>query len=90
MKTSYLSLKWGTLKEWKFVSEEEKTLAKKYFDFGVIMGAAQQNNSLEQKEIICKLIELCTEPKGIFLDWDGEFVTKEKAKEYVLNYGKKR
>jgi len=28
-------------------------------------------------------------PSKIYLDWDGKYVTKEEAKEYVMNYGKK-
>jgi hypothetical protein len=46
-----------------------------------------QKDTQRQKEIICELIDLC-DGDTIYLDWDGEDVTKEKAKEYVLNYGK--
>ncbi len=44
-----------------------------------------QNDTPEQKEIICQLIDLV--PGEIFLDWDNKDVSKEEAKKYVLNYG---
>lgn len=50
------------------------------------MSAAVQRDTPEQKEIICQLIDGCA--GEIYLDWDGVEVSKEKAKEYVRNYGK--
>jgi hypothetical protein len=90
METSYICLKWGTLKGWKPVSEKEKELLKKYFDLGATIGAAQQNDTAEQKEIICQLIDECNHPQGIYLDWDGMYVDKEEAKQYIMNYGKQK
>jgi hypothetical protein len=47
-----------------------------------------QKDTHRQKEIICELIDLC-EDGTVYLDWDGEYVSNEKAKDYVINYGKK-
>jgi hypothetical protein len=81
----YISLKWGTLKEWNFKSEICKELFKEYHKLGYSFSAMMQNDTPEQKEIICKIIDEST-AKEIFLDWDGIYVSKEKAKEYVMNY----
>jgi len=84
---NYLTLKWGTLKAWNFEGNEKAAkLLKRYYEIGSSFFAMAQRDTPEQKEIICKLIDLT--PGGIYLDWDGEYVSKEKAKEYVMNYGK--
>jgi hypothetical protein len=81
-----LTLKWGTLKAWDFKSEKGKALLQEYFDIGASAGAASQNDTERQKEIICELID---EAHGkVQNDWTGEMMTKKKAKEYVMNYGK--
>lgn len=82
-----LSLKWGTLKSWDIHSEAGRALLKRYFEIGASLGAMQQRDTPEQKEIICQLIDGCAD--DIYLDWNGEYVSKEKAKEYVRDYGKK-
>jgi hypothetical protein len=85
---NYLTLKWGTLKSWDFTgSEKGKKLLKEYNKIGSSISAMAQKDTQRQNEIICELIDLC-DGDTIYLDWDGEDVTKEKAKEYVLNYGK--
>lgn len=81
-----LSLKWGTLKSWDIHSEKGLALLKRYVEIGASLGAAQQKDTPEQKDIICQLIDGCA--GEIYMDWDGEYVSKEKAKEYVRNYGK--
>lgn len=80
-----ITLKWGTLKGWDVHSEAAKDLLKRYVELGTSWGCATQKDTPQQKEIICQLIDCCGE---IYLDWDGVYVSKEKAKEYVLNYGK--
>ena len=85
---NYLTLKWGTLKSWDFTSSEKgKALLKEYNEIGSSFSAMAQKDTQRQKGIICELIDLC-DGDTIYLDWDGEDVTKDKAKEYVLNYGK--
>lgn len=82
-----LTLKWGTLKSWDFSTDKKGSeLLQKYCDLGSSMSAGTQHDTPEQKEIICQLIDLCY--GKIYLSWDGKFVTKKEAKEYVLNYGK--
>lgn len=84
---SYLTLKWGTLKAWNFPSEKGKELLRKYNELGSNPSAAMQKDSPEQKQIICELIDECTDPQGIFLDWDDKYVSKEEAKAYVMSAG---
>jgi hypothetical protein len=82
-----LSLKWGTLKSWDIHSEKGRALLKRYHEIGSTLSAMAQDDTPEQKEIICQLIDGCA--GDIYMDWDGEHVSKEKAKEYVRNYGKR-
>ena len=89
MATESLTLKWGTLKVWDLKSEASMAALRKYHEAGrVSMSAMQQHDNAAQKVAILLLIDAvdCDE---IYLDWDGRHVSKEKAKEYVLNYGKK-
>jgi hypothetical protein len=79
-----ISLKWGTLKGWEIHSEAGMALLKRYFELGSSMSAIAQRDTPEQKEILCQLIDHC--PGEVNLDWDGEYVSKEKAKEYVRGY----
>lgn len=83
----YITLKWGTLKSWHLHSEKGQKLLKEYLELGSSFGVAQQEDSPEQKELICKMIDECSVDE-IYLDWDGKYVSKEEAKKYVLDYGK--
>ena len=83
---NHITLKWGTLKAWDFDGNEEAVkMFKQYCEIGVSAGAMTQHDTPKQKEIICKLIDLM--PGKIFLDWEGEYLPKEEAKKYVMNYG---
>ena len=82
-----LLLKWGTLKGWDFDGNEKaQELLRRYGELGWALGAMQQRDTPEQKELLCQLIDACDGP--ITNDWSGEDLTKEAAKEYVLNYGR--
>lgn len=82
-----LTLKWGILKSWNFEGNQDAIgLLKRYSELGSSPSAMAQRDTAEQKEIICKLID-CV-PGEIYLDWDGKYVSKDEAKEYVMNYGK--
>lgn len=83
-KVDSLTLKWGTLKSWDIHSDTGLALLKRYCELGASMSAMAQRDTPEQKEIICQLIDGCA--GDIYLAWDGEYVSKEKAKEYVRNY----
>ena len=90
MGTGCIILKWGTLKGWNVTTGKGLELLKKYCEIGSSMSAMAQRDTPEQKQIICDLIDECDDPKGIYLDWEGEYVSKEEAKKYVMEYGKKK
>lgn len=86
----HLTLKWGTLKSWSFVSKRAltkgaKELLERYLEIGMSLGAAQQRNTSEQKEIICKLIDAGNFTR-VFINWEGKYVSKTEAKKYVMEY----
>lgn len=85
----YLTLKWGSLKAWNINNPATFELLKKWHELGVSMSAALQRNTPEQVELICQIID-AIECETICLDWTGENVSKEEAKEYVRNYGTER
>jgi hypothetical protein len=85
MTDNRLTLKWGTLKSWHFTSDECRKLMGEYATIGSSFSAMAQKDTPRQKEIICELIDKC-DGDTIYLDWDGVLVSKEKAKEYVMNY----
>lgn len=88
-KKNYLKLKWGTLKSWDFTGNDRaQELLEEYEKIGASISAAMQHDTPEQKEIICKIIDLM--PGKIYLVWDGKYVSKKEAKKYVLEYGKER
>lgn len=84
----YLLLKWGTLKGWSFKNSPEAFDAlKEYNSLGVSFGAMQQQDTLRQQELICIMIDKVNGP--VTLDWNGDDFTndREKAKNYVMEYG---
>jgi hypothetical protein len=86
----YLLLKWGTLKGYCFHNSPEAFEAlKKYRLLGYSLSAMAQDDTPEQKELICIMIDKVNGP--VTSDWSGEDWTenREAAKEYVLKYGKK-
>ena len=82
----FVTLKWGTLKSWRMTGEKGKALLKRYKEIGASLSAMTQEDTPEQKEIICQLIDECTEDT-IYLEWDGVNVSKTDAKKYVMEYG---
>jgi hypothetical protein len=86
MANNMLVLKWGTLKDWSRVGADNvpahKAL-KRYFAEDVARGAMQQQDSAEQKEAICDLIDAVDVVRN---DWTGENMTKDEAKAYVREY----
>jgi hypothetical protein len=80
-----LALKWGTLKRWDFTENPEAIiLMEKYNNIGSSISAMTQRDTVEQKKIICQLIDLCD--GVIYSDWSGEYMTKQQAKDYVMEY----
>lgn len=81
----YITLKWGTLKSWRITSERGRELLQRYNEIGSCVSAMMQNDTPEQKQIICDLIDTLESPT-VHLDWDGVDVPKEEAKKYVMEY----
>jgi len=82
-----ITLKWGTLKGWSLKTDDAKQLLQKYHDDPVSFSVMMQRDTENQKEIILRLIDVCDE---IHLEWDGRSVSREEAKDYILNYGKSK
>lgn len=80
-----LTLKWGTIKGWDVKTDEAKAAIQKWVDGGSSMSAMMQRDTPEQKQAILDVIDLMDE---IYLDWDNRYVSREEAKEYIVNYGK--
>jgi hypothetical protein len=81
----HLLLKWGTLKGWNLESEKSRELMRRYADLGMSLGAMQQHDTPEQKQIICDLID-ALEGDDIQNDWDGKRYSKAEAKRYIMEY----
>lgn len=81
-----LTLKWGTVKGWEIETDDAREALQKWADHGVSMSAACQHDTPEQKQA---LIDAIDHMDSIYLDWEGKFVTREEAKEYIRNYGTK-
>lgn len=79
-----LTLKWGTVKGWDLETDEAKAALKKWMDFGCSASAMKQKDSPEKKQALLDAIDHMDE---IWLDWEGEQVSREEAKEYISNYG---
>ena len=79
-----LTLKWGSVKGWDLETPEAVAALQKWADYGCSMSAAMQHDTPEQKQALIEAIDLMDE---IWLDWEGKKVSREEAKEYVLNYG---
>lgn len=82
-----ITLKWGTLKGWSLKTDEAIHLLQKYHEEPVSFSVMMQRDTETQKDIIIKLIEVCDE---IVLDWEGILVTRQQAKDYILNYGESK
>jgi hypothetical protein len=91
MSGEYLTLKWGSLKAWNFEETNQRALEllKKWAAGGVSMSAMCHHDTSEQKQIICELIDV-GDFDTVYLDWDDKEVSKDEAKNYVMNYGQPR
>jgi len=82
-----LRLKWGTIKGWSDLTPVSQTFIQKYIDLGASESAMAQQDTQEQKDILCECIDQFT--GEIWQDWEGKVMTKDEAKAYVQDYGKK-
>lgn len=79
-----LTLKWGTVKGWRNLTESTVALLERYYADGVPMSAAMDRPSSDRIEILCSAID---QLDGIiYNDWDGRYMTKDEAKQYVREY----
>lgn len=81
----YLLLKWGTLKDWTIKSEKSFEILDKYCKLGHNPSCMMQKDTPEQKRLICELIDSLD--GTIQNDWSGDYMTKQEAKDYVMEYG---
>lgn len=81
-----LCLKWGTVKGWDFESTdcEGFSMLKQYLKNSPL-SCAMDHPDEDRKKLLCEIIEKID--GEIQNDWSGEIMTKESAKEYVMNYG---
>ena len=85
-----LTLKWGTLKGWSFPNNPKAMeLITRYHELGASFSVMTQHDTPEQKQILCDLIDVTNNPDGIYLDWDGKYVSKEEAKKYIVESGRR-
>ena len=81
-----LTLKYGTLYSHNFSDlDKYQILLKEYRDIFITNTYGFQKLTKRQKEILCLLIDLCSDD-AIYIHYECDYFTKEKAKEYVLNY----
>lgn len=81
-----LTLKWGSVKGWSNLSESSVELLKEYYKDGVPMSVMMDHPTEDRIEILCRLIDNID--GTIYNDWEGEYMTKDEAKDYVRNYRK--
>ena len=86
MKQERLILKFGTLKGWSCLSKTTAEILQKWADLGTSMSVMAQNDTPEQKEILCQAIDNLSDGFEIQNDWSGEKYTKEEAKKYIREY----
>lgn len=82
-----LLLKWGTVKGWDGLSEKSQAIMQRFFADGICMSAAMDKPDDDRKAILCELIDQLD--GEIQNDWTGEMMSKDAAKAYVMDYGKK-
>lgn len=84
-KTGFLSLKFASIKDADFATKEEQRL---YDKLEKLDKGGYGPKSDEEIQILFKLIDLCNDPNGIFLDWDNKYVSKQNAKKYIIKANK--
>lgn len=83
---SYILLKWGTIKGWSKLNQKTVDILQKWAALGYSPSCMAQNDTPEQKQLLCDAID--AHEGEITNDWSGEKLTKEQAKDYIMNYRK--
>lgn len=81
----YILLKWGSLKGWGNLTDEQVNALQKYADLGMSMSAIAQKNTDAHKNALCNAFDLF-EDGQITNDWSGESMTIKEAKKYIMEY----
>lgn len=82
-----LYLKWGSVKGWRKLSESSRAALQKWADLGSSMSAMTQPRTDAHKKALCEAIDVIAGNGGvIWNDWDGEEMTADAAKRYVMEY----
>ena len=81
-----IMLKWGTLKGWDV--EEESEILRKINEFlkNSPVSCMADKPDKTRKKLLCEIIDMVD--GEIENNWTGEILTKDQAKEYVMNYGR--
>lgn len=87
MSKESLTLKWGTIKGWDNFTEQSQEIVSRFYSDGEPMSAMADRPDGDRIKILCELIEQLD--GEIWDDWNGVPMTKDEAKRYVMNYGKK-
>jgi hypothetical protein len=87
MAHEHLTLKWGTIKGWDNFTEQSQSIVQRFYSDGVPMSAMADRPDDDRRKILCELIDQLD--GEIWDDWNGVAMTKDEAKRYVLDYGKK-
>jgi hypothetical protein len=82
-----LLLKWGTIKGFGGLSNRSIEIVERFFADGVPASAMTDRPDDTRRAILCELIDQFE--GSIQNDWSGEMMSKEAAKEYIMNYGKR-
>ena len=85
-KQESIALKFGTLKGWRNLSPSTIEILQEYADLGMSMSTMQQQDTPEQKRLLCKAIRNLN--GTIYDDWSGEIISQDEAVEYVMEYNR--
>ena len=86
MSNNHLLLKWGTIKGYHVSDPCSQELIKRYMELGASCSAMMQEDTPEQKQILCELLRV--HPGPIINDWSGEEMTVDEAVRYITEYHK--
>ena len=82
MSEDYILLKWGTLKGYRVADNPvAQGLIKQYMELGASASAMLQEDTSQQKQIICELLRVHQGP--IINDWSGEEMSVADAILYI-------
>lgn len=85
-----LTLKWGSLKAWQVRNQASVEALLRYFEAGRVSASAMlQQDTEEQTKALCDLIDVINVEK-VYMDWDGVHVSKDVAKNYLVEYAASR